>query len=103
MFIANYTTIGQVEAEQDDPSNDMETLASPQFASIAVELTDGWVAGLRETVLCELADEDIDPTHGSWDRVEHSKPREGRENWTHRFVQDGQTVAMLVIQRVEAE
>lgn len=102
MFIANFATIGMVDAERDDPTFSLEILACPQIASIAVALTDGWVEGLRESALCDLDEEGIDPNEGEW-TVEHRAPQQGRENWTHRFVQGTETVAMVVIQRVETE
>lgn len=107
VYVANYRTIGDMEAEQDDPSiRDMslEHFAAPEVSNISLVLSVSWIDSMckeiEKEVLVELENE---PQNFEWNEV-HDVPAEPRlENWVFTLTTDGQEVAKLVIQKCRVD
>ena len=104
IYVASHATLGEFEAEQDDPSADLESMASPQLVGVAVKMTSDWVdlmkASLFDEVMSELEgleSELVWETTG-WNEVDGRDGRRSNQVWD---LKDGSlVVGKLVIQRV---
>lgn len=107
VYIANFTDSESVAAEIDDPSGpDLVSMASPQFYSVAAQLTDEWVASLMEAWKDECGYMMADwpaPEPSEW-KMTHEIPTQGRENWVYRLDETDERVGgTIVIQAVETD
>lgn len=104
IYIASHATLGEFEAEQDDPSADLEAMASPSLVSVAVKMTSDWVdlmkASLFEEVMAELEGLESELTWktAGWNEVDGQDGRRSNQIWD--LMDGGLVVGKLVIQRV---
>lgn len=110
IFVLQYTLVADVDSESDCPSDvNMETMASPQFACVSTEEgLDAAIAKVKQEVEKEHREiydgddmEDMDFEY-EWTEHDWNRPTEGRPNRSLFFLEDGDEVAQIVIQEVEA-
>lgn len=51
--IASFASVEDVAAEQEDPSCELDSMASPQFRSMTDNPTQAWIGGLKEAATGE--------------------------------------------------
>lgn len=110
IYIANYATAGDFEAEQDDPSTrgvslqeGLDMMASPQLASVAIKMTSEWVDQLKADLFDEVMEsmdtsEETKWVSTGWNEVDSKDGRRSNQVWD---LMDGEELlAKLVVQRV---
>lgn len=103
IYIASHATLGELEAEQDDPSFDLESMASPQLVSVAMKMTSDWVDLMKASLFDEVMsdgeyDEELTWKTAGWNEVDGRDGRRSNQVWD---LMDGEEiVGKLVIQRV---
>lgn len=106
IYVASHATLAELEAEQDDPSADLESMASPQLVGVAIKMTSDWVDLMKASLFEEVMDglEGLESeltwkTSGwnqTWDLM---GGRRSNQTWD---LMDGElVVGKLVIQRVQ--
>lgn len=103
IYIASHATIGELEAEQDDPSFDLESMASPQLVGVAMKMTSDWVDLMKASLFDEVMSEgeyggELHWVTTGWNEVDGRDGRRSNQVWD---LMDGdEEVGKLVIQRV---
>lgn len=103
VYIANFASIEDVDAERDDPSWDLELMASPQFFSMSLNHTRDWVDGVKDAAEEEW--EYFGSENGTieWDDGEWVTPPQGRRNRTLTASLDGVVIGKVIIQAEQLE
>lgn len=104
IYVASHATLGELEAEQDDPSFDLESMASPQLVGVAIKMTSEWVDLMKASLMDELAYEleggELEPTWHTtgWNEVDGRDGRRSNQVWDLKL--GDEVIGKLVIQRV---
>lgn len=108
IYVAQFSTVASVEAEQDDPTIDLEMMASPQLSRVSTRMSAEWVQRCKdeveEDVRYGLEDDEASGLELSWDTkgwVEAEAPYRSHQEFY--LLDGGEVVAMLVIQRVPCD
>lgn len=104
IYIASHATLAEFEAELDDPSVDLESMASPQLVGVAMKMTSDWVDLMKASLFDEVMDglegleSELTWKTTGWNEVNGADGRRSNQIWD---LMDGElVVGKLVIQRV---
>lgn len=106
IYVANYMDVASQEAEQDDPSFDLESMASPQLSRLSTRMSAEWVEKCKSQFVGEVQEalgEDLEVRWETSGWVEVSPTNGRRSHQVFDAYDGGLLIGKLVIQRVPCD
>jgi hypothetical protein len=105
IYVMNYCDVASMDAEQDDPSFDLESMASPQLARLTMRFDDQWKLSCQQGVIYEVMEGmgEQDESLFKFETTGWNEVLDGRSNQIWNLYYGGTLVAKMIVQQIQCD